>query len=113
MDKVIEMGRVVLSSGEIDALILHGFGRPGLVGEDSSLKRKMLLEMEKQVIRGYQGLQPEIGKPVLIGSCHTAWESQAIADLQSEGIRTHHRLDEIAQILFRMYEYWRKMQEGP
>ena len=113
MDKVIEMGRVVLSSGEIDALILHGFGRPGLVGEDSSLKRKILLEMEKQVIRGYQGLQPEIGKPVLIGSCHTAWESQAIADLQSEGIRIYHRLDEIAQILFRIYEYWRKMQEGP
>jgi acyl-CoA synthetase (NDP forming) len=112
MDKVIEMGQRVLSSGEVDALILHGFGRPGLVGEDSPLKRKVLLEMEKQVIRGYHGLQAEVGKPVLVGSCLTTGESQAISDLQGEGVRVHHRLDEIAQILFRMYEYWRKSQQG-
>lgn len=110
VDKIIEMGRVVVSSGEVDALILHGFGRPGLVREDSPLKRKMLLKMEKQVMRGYHKLQQETGKPVLLGSCHTAWESQAISDLQSEGIRIHHRLDEIAQILFRLYEYWEEKQ---
>jgi len=112
MDKIVEMGRVVLSSGEVDSLILHGFGRPGLVREDSPLKRKILLEMEKQVMRGYHELQQEVGKPILLGSCHTVWESQAISDLQSEGIRIYHRLDEIAQILFRLYKYWGEKRRG-
>ena len=74
--------------------------------------RKSSLELEKQVMRGYDGLQQEFRRPVILGSHHSSWESQAISDLQGEGLRVLHRLDEIAQILFRMYEYWRKMPEG-
>lgn len=106
------MGRVTLASGEVDALVLHGFGRRGFIGEDASPGRKLFLELEKKIMRGYHGLQQELGNPVILGSGHTSWESQAISELQNEGIRSYHRLDEIAQILFRMYEYWRRREGG-
>ena len=111
VERLIEMGRVVLASGEVDALILHGLGRAGFVRNGTPRGKEIFMELEKQAMRGYNGLQEEFRKPVVLGSHHSSWESQAISDLQSEGIRVHHRLDEIAQILFRMYEYWRKKQE--
>jgi hypothetical protein len=63
-------------------------------------------------MRGYDGLQQEFRKPVILGSHHSSWESQAVSDLQGEGLRVLNRVDEIAQMLFRMYEYWRKIPEG-
>ena len=112
VERLIEMGRVVLASGEVDALVLHGLGRAGFVRDGTPRGKEIFMELEKQAMRGYNGLQQEFGKPVILGSHHSSWESQAVSDLQSEGIRVHHRLDEIAQILFRMYEYWRRLQES-
>jgi acyl-CoA synthetase (NDP forming) len=112
VESLIEMGRVILSSGDVDALILHGLGRAGFVRDGTPRGKQIFLELEKQAMRGYNGLQQEFRKPVVLGSHHSSWESQAVSDLQSEGVRLHHRLDEIAQILFRMYEYWRRLQES-
>ena len=112
VERLVEMGRVVLASGEADALILHGLGRAGFVRDGTPRGKEIFMELEKQAMRGYNGLQREFGKPVVLGSYHSSWESQAVSDLQGEGIRVHHRLEEIAQILFRMYEYWRRLQEG-
>jgi len=36
------------------------------------------------------------------------WESQAICDLNKQGIRIYNSLYEIAQLLSLMYEYWRE-----
>lgn len=108
VEALLEMGRTLLASNEVDALILHGLGRPGFIREETSPVRKIFLEAEKQVMRGYGGLQQEMGRPVILGCCLSSWESQAVSELQREGIRFFHRLDEIAQVLFRMYEYWRK-----
>ena len=108
VEALLEMGRTLLASNEVDALILHGLGRPGFIREGTSPVRKIFLEAEKQIMRGYGGLQQEMGRPVILGCCLSSWESQAVSDLQREGIRFFHRLDEIAQVLFRMYEYWRK-----
>ncbi len=44
--------------------------------------RKLFLELEKQVMRGYYGLQQEMAKPVILGCCLSQWESQAVCDLQ-------------------------------
>ena len=112
VERLVEMGRVVLASGEVDALILHGLGQAGFVRDGTPRGKEIFMELEKQAMRGYNGLQQEFGKPVILGSYHSSWESQAVSDLQSEGIRVHHRLEEIAQILFRMYEYWRRLQES-
>lgn len=103
-----EIGRVILSSEEVDALVLYGFGRPGFVREEAPVGRKLFMELEKQIMRDYDSLQKEIGRPVILGCCLSAWESQDISAIQGEGIRTHQRLDEIAQVLFRMHKYWER-----
>jgi acyl-CoA synthetase (NDP forming) len=108
-ERLIEIGRVILASGEVDALILHGLGRPSFVRNEAPVGGEIRLELEKQIMRGYDSLQPEFRRPVILASHHTAGESQTISDLQGEGLRVLTRLDEIAQILFRMYEYRRKM----
>jgi acyl-CoA synthetase (NDP forming) len=111
-EKLVEIGRVIVTSGEVDALILHGLGRSGFVRNETPVGRKIWLELEKQVMRGYDKLQQQFCKPVILGSHHSSSESEAISDLLGEGLRVLNRLDEIAQILFRMYEYWRKIPGG-
>ncbi len=52
----------------------------------------MLPELEKQVMRGYNGLQEEFRKPVILASHHSSLESQTISDVQDEGLRVLNRL---------------------
>jgi acyl-CoA synthetase (NDP forming) len=106
-DFLISLGREILSSGEVDALVLHGVGRPGMHTEYTPQEWKIFLEVEKQQIRGFRGLEKEIGKPVLIGSHYNPWESQVVSELNKEGIRIYNRLTEIAQLLHAMFIYWR------
>ena len=110
-ERLVEIGRVIVTSGEVDALILHGLGRADFIRNDPPAGRRNPLDFEKQVMRGYDGLQQKFRKPVILGSHHSSWESQAVSDLQGEGLRVLNRVDEIAQMLFRMYEYWRKIPE--
>ena len=111
-ERLIEIGRVIVASDEVDALILHGLGRAGFVRTENPVGRKISPELEKQVMRGYDRLQEQFRKPVILASHHPPWESQTISELQGEGVRVLNRLDEIAQMLFRMYEYRRKIPEG-
>jgi acetate---CoA ligase (ADP-forming) subunit alpha len=102
---LITMGREILQSGEADALILHGMGRPGMLDENAPHRLRIFLEINKEIVRGYVELEKEFGVPVLIGSIFSSNESQVTYDLNQEGIRVYDRLDEIAQILSRMYRY--------
>ena len=112
VESLVDMGRKMLSSGEVDALIFHGLGRPGVAGEKTHAGRKFFLQMEKEVMTGYDRLQTETGRPVIIGSTLSPWESQAVHDLNQVGVRIHHRVDEIALILSLMHGYWRRLQKG-
>ncbi len=99
------LGRNILTSGEADAIILHGMGRPGMLDEKAPERLRLFLEINKEIIRGYVGMEKAFGLPVLIGSIFAPWESQVIYDLNEEEIRVYDRLDEIAQILSLMYRY--------
>jgi acetyl-CoA synthetase (ADP-forming) len=99
------LGRNILKSGEADAIILHGMGRPGMLDESAPERLRLFLEINKEIIRGYAGMEKEFGLPVFIGSIFAPWESQMIYDLNKEGIRIYDRLDETAQILSLMYRY--------
>ncbi len=106
-DILITMGREILTSGEVDALILHGVGRPGMLGRNAPARLKLFLDINKRVIRGFNALEQETGLPVLIGSHYSPWECQVVYDLNEEGIRIYNRLDEIAQLLLSLHEYSR------
>jgi acyl-CoA synthetase (NDP forming) len=103
---LLSLGREILESGEVDALILHGVGRPGMHAEETPDEWKIFLEVENQQIRGFTALEKELGVPVFIGSHYNPWESQAVSDLNKEGIRIYNRLHEIAQLLYAMHKYW-------
>jgi acyl-CoA synthetase (NDP forming) len=80
-------------------------GRPGMLDENAPHRLRIFLEINKEIVRGYVELEKEFGVPVLIGSIFSSNESQVTYDLNQEGIRVYDRLDEIAQILSRMYRY--------
>ena len=110
VESLVDMGRITLASGEVDALILHGLGRVALGPEDSPLGEKTLPEIEKEVLLGFSALQAEVGRPVMIGSALSQWESPTVRELQEAGVRAYTRLDEIALILSLMHGYWRRRQ---
>jgi len=103
---LIGFGREILASGEADALILHGMGRPGMMDENAPERLRIFLEINKGIVRGYTELEKDFGIPVLIGSIYALSESQVTHDLNKEDIRIYDRLDEIAQILSRMHRYY-------
>jgi len=106
-DLLLSLGREILVSGEVDALILHGVGRPGIHAKETPDEWKIFLEVENQQIRGFSALEKELGVPVFIGSHYNPWESQVVSDLNKEGIRIYNRLNEIAKILYATHTYWK------
>jgi acyl-CoA synthetase (NDP forming) len=108
VDTLLAFGREILFSGEVDALILHGMARPGMLGDDAPSRLKLFLEINKTVVQGFTRFEKESGLPVLIGNIYTPWESQVVYDLNQRGIRVYERLDETAQLLALLHRYWRK-----
>jgi len=97
LENVVQMAREILESEEVDALIFHGLGRPGMAKDQASDRaRGIFLSLEVRLMREIQALEKEIQKPVVIGCCLSPWESQAVWDLNQEGIRTYQRLSDIA-----------------
>jgi acyl-CoA synthetase (NDP forming) len=111
-DVLLAIGRKILSSGEVDVLILHGVGRGGMHTDETPAEWKIFLDFEKQQIRGLAGLEKTSGLPVLIGSHYNPWQSQAVSDLNQEGIRIYNRLYEMAQLLAVMRTYWKYKQSN-
>ncbi|MBW1800692.1 MAG: hypothetical protein JRJ85_08175 [Deltaproteobacteria bacterium] len=107
VDLTLAVGREALASGEIDALVLHGIGGPGMLDNPGTGTDPNSLDVEKRFIRAFDDLEKEARVPVLIGCHYTPWESQAVYDLNTQGIRIYNRVDEIAQILSLMYRYWK------
>ncbi|MBI5606020.1 MAG: CoA-binding protein [Deltaproteobacteria bacterium] len=108
-DILTAFGQAILTSGEVDALILHGLGRPGMLNDRAPERLRIFLEINKEIISLYTAMEKTFNIPILIGSIYSPWESQVIHDLNEEGIHIYDRLDEIAQILSRMYRYRRRI----
>ena len=108
VDTPLSLSRKILSSGEVDALIVHGIGRPGMHTEDTPDEWKIFLDIEKQQIRGLNNLEKETGIPVFIGSHYSPWESQVVWDLNKERIRIYNNVYDVAQLLSLMHDYGRK-----
>lgn len=106
---LMTLGRTVLSSGEVDAMVLHGLGAPLMPGDNPNLGlMKMYADFEKFMMKSVSSLQDEFSMPVLLGSHFNKYESQAIHDVYEEKLRVYIRLEEISQTLSRLYKYWRR-----
>ena len=112
-DVLINIARRILSSGEVDALIMHGLGTHVKTENGDSMMQVMMADFEKKILRRFDNLEKETGIPVILGSHHTRWVSESIKQLNSEGIRFCHRLDETAQLLASMHDYYKKKRRPP
>lgn len=104
---LLSLCREILCSGEADALVIHGFGRAGMKMKESN-EADIFHEVQKEQVIRVAGLEKEFGLPVIVGNHHSQWESQAVQDLNHQGIRVYNRLSDIAVLLSRMRDYWRK-----
>ena len=106
-DFLLSLGREVIQSGEVDAMVLHGFGQAGMESQGTETPR-LSREVEKNQILQFSGLEREMDLPVFIGNHHGIWESKTISELNEKGIRIYTRLHDIAWILSAMVKYWSK-----
>ena len=111
VDTPLALSREILSSGEVDALIVHGIGRAGMQTQDVTDEWRLFLDIAKQQIQRLNALEKKIGLPVLIGSHYSQWESQVVCDLNDQGIRIYNGLYETAQLLSLIRGYWRESQD--
>jgi hypothetical protein len=65
------------------------------------------LDIERRYIQGFNALEKESQRPVLIGSHYSPWESRTIYDMNKQGIRIYNDIDKIADLLSLMYQYWK------
>ena len=98
---LLSIGREVMQSKEVDAVVLHGFGRAGMDSQETETLR-LFREVEKEQILGFSDLEKEMDLPVLIGNHHGFWESKTISELNEQGLRVYTRLHDIAWILSAM-----------
>ncbi len=111
VDFPVSLARAILASKQVDALVVHGIGRPGMHTADTPDEWRIFLEIEKQQVNKICALEKEMGIPVLIGSHYNPWESQAISDLSQQGIRVYNRLQDIAWLLKALYEYGKSKKD--
>ena len=104
-DFLLSLGREILCSGEVDALILHGFGRAGMHSQETEAL-KQIHDIQTQQILGFNDLEREMGLPVFIGNHHSLWESRIISELNKQGLRVYSRLHDMAWLLSAMVQYW-------
>jgi len=107
------IAREILNAGEVDALIMHGLGRPGAINESTPPEMEIYLEVGKKVISALQSLETELNMPVFIGSHYAPWESQLVWELNEQGIRVYNRLDEISLLLSLLHDRYKKFNPTP
>lgn len=101
------VARSIMGSGEVDALVLHGLGRPIMLDKVGP-GLKLYVDFERQIMDAFCALQTEFHMPLLIGNHFNQYQSQSVSDAAADGIRIYTRIDEIACILARMAEYWER-----
>jgi acyl-CoA synthetase (NDP forming) len=104
---LLNLCKAILGSGEVDAMVLHGFGRAGQKaseGKDSDI----FYDVQKEQALKIAALEKKYNRPVLVASHHSQWESQTVQELIQQGIRVYTRLSDIAVVLSGLHAYWRK-----
>jgi len=111
VDTVVAMAREILASDEVDAMILHGFGRMA-VTHDPDETTELIGQVEKSVMKGFAELAESSEKTILIGSAILPSQSQALRDLTRAGVLIFHHLDEIADVLSLKHRHRQRALRG-
>ena len=77
-DSVAEICRRILATDEVDALIVHGFGRLAQAQGSAPDFVGIPVEMEKSVVMACANLADETDKPIVIGSAILPSQSRVV-----------------------------------
>lgn len=101
----VQIVEMLLACEAIGGIVVHGYGTPGFLTDDSPAFARQRAEEQKVMIRNIQALQETYQKPVLMATAMTPLESQVVRDMVEEGIRFQHRLDDIAAVFAALHDY--------
>lgn len=101
----LEIVRILLTCDTIGGVVLHGYGQPGFLTEDSHAFARLRYREDKAMIRGVQELHQTYQKPVVWVTAMTPMESQLVQDMVAEGIRFQHRLEDASAVLAALRDY--------
>jgi acetyltransferase len=105
MENRKKMASLLLSCENIGGMVVHGYGTPGFLDDNSPPYAHMRAKDDIEMIRYLHTLQEIYKKPVFLVSAMTPLESQVIRDMTSEGIRFFDRLEDVASVIYAVHEY--------
>lgn len=101
----LEVVRTLLACDSIGAVVLHGYGIPGFIREDSHAFARRRFEEDRAMIRSARQLQESYRKPVFLATAMTPAESQLVQEMAAEGIRFQHSLEEVSAVIAALRDY--------
>ncbi len=97
----------LLSSSEIDALIVHGYGMKGM-GPNSRPWFAERQQEEEEILRRSLEMMRVYNKPLLIGSHVSHFESATVQNLVQDEIPVFSRLQDMADCLWSLLLYYKR-----
>ena len=106
--KILE---TLLSSEEIDGVIVHGMGWPGF-REDGAPNGMVTPGTEdEKLLRGAYDLIPKYKKPLIVCNYYTEHDSETIQNLVRDGKRVYSDVEDAATILSSLYTYYSRLSD--
>jgi acyl-CoA synthetase (NDP forming) len=105
---MVKLLRELITSGEFDAVLLHGLCMAGFLTEKSPPGHELLIKFNKDMVKASLKMGAESGVPVLPLSYIAGQESQIYKELSEEGITIYNRTDDVAAILAALRRHHRR-----
>jgi len=101
----------LLSSDEVDGVIIHGIGRFGF-SQDGNLNDTLNpISEEEELLRKIYDLIPKYGKPLLVCNFFSEYESEPIQNLVKDRKRVYNDVGDAATILSSLYRYYSHLKK--
>jgi acyl-CoA synthetase (NDP forming) len=101
----LEVVRALCACDAIGAVVLHRYGIPGFLREDSHAFARQRFQEDRAMIRSARQLQETYRKPVFLATAMTPMESQLVQEMTAEGIRFQHSLEDVSAVIAALRDY--------
>ncbi len=112
IEKKVSIVEALLSSDELDAVVIHGYGT---IGSDPETTPEWIIAYqrhEEEVVRKGIALMNLYNKPLLLCANASQFESATLRNLFRDEIQVFSRLEDVAEVLsaMRLYQGYRRLR---